>query len=134
MITKRKRGLFVGVTTMDLVYPFPGFPEENTKNKTDGLLIDIGGPATNAAFAFTVLGGEATLVSMVGQNPMSLFIKDRLQSTVFDTWILMRIIRETRKSPPSSSTSRMVPARWLRPNRSLTQLSALLRLIFPVLT
>ena len=80
MITKHRRGLFVGVTTMDLIYPFSGFPEENTKNKTTGLMVDIGGPATNAAYTFAALGGKATLISLVGQNPMSTFIKERLNS------------------------------------------------------
>lgn len=72
-------GLFIGLTSIDLIYPFDHFPIENTKNKSSSRIIDIGGPATNAAFAFTALGGKATLVSLIGQQPFAAFMKGKLR-------------------------------------------------------
>lgn len=72
-------GLFIGTTTIDLIYPLPSFPKENTKNRAEHQLIDIGGPATNAAFTFSALGEKATLVSLIGQNPFSNFTKEKLR-------------------------------------------------------
>ncbi|MDH3649070.1 MAG: PfkB family carbohydrate kinase [Saprospiraceae bacterium] len=71
-------GLFVGITTVDLLYPVDKYPDENTKQHSQGQIMDIGGPATNAAFAFSMLGGTATLVSLIGQHAFSDFMKDKL--------------------------------------------------------
>ena len=73
------KGLFIGLTSIDLIYALPGFPEENTKNKCEGPMIDIGGPATNAAFTFAALGGTATLVSLIGRNSFSAFMNEKLE-------------------------------------------------------
>lgn len=73
------KGLFVGLTSIDIIYPLNHFPEENTKNPSLNGLLDIGGPATNAAFTFAALGGKATLVSLIGQQPFRLFIKEKLE-------------------------------------------------------
>lgn len=72
------RGLFIGLTSIDILYYLNSFPEENTKNKTDQILMDIGGPATNAAYTFQALGGAATLVSLIGQHTLSRFMKAKL--------------------------------------------------------
>ncbi len=73
------RGLFVGLTSIDIIYPLEYFPLEDTKNKTGEEIIDIGGPATNAAFTFRALGGDATLISLLGNTPFSAFIQERLE-------------------------------------------------------
>ncbi|MEM7382158.1 MAG: PfkB family carbohydrate kinase [Bacteroidota bacterium] len=74
------KGLFVGLTSIDIIYPLDGYPEENTKQKCEAPLMDIGGPATNAAYAFQSLGGEATLVSLIGNTPFSAFMIDKIKS------------------------------------------------------
>ena len=73
-------GLFIGTTSIDIISPLPSFPEENSKNRGQKQLIDIGGPATNAAYTFAKLGGNATLISLVGKNPFSQFIHQKLES------------------------------------------------------
>ena len=73
------KGLFIGLTTIDLLYPFEHFPLENTKTNCPSAIMDIGGPATNAAFAFGALGGEATLVSLIGKSPFSDFMSRKLR-------------------------------------------------------
>lgn len=72
------KGLFIGLTTIDLLYLFEYFPLENTKNNCPESIMDIGGPATNAAFAFGALGGEATLISLIGKNSFSDFMREKL--------------------------------------------------------
>ena len=72
------KGLFIGLTTVDLLYSLDGFPLENQKCKAHQSLQEIGGPATNAAFAFSALGGEAVLISPIGQHPWSSFIRSKM--------------------------------------------------------
>lgn len=73
-------GLFIGVTTLDLIYPIAHYPEEDSKTNVDQHDLFLGGPATNAAITFAALGGKATLISSVGNNEWSTMIKDRLRS------------------------------------------------------
>lgn len=72
------KGLFIGLTTVDLLYTLDGFPRENEKYKAQQAMLEIGGPATNAAFAFSALGGEAVLISPVGQHAWSEFIRKKI--------------------------------------------------------
>jgi len=78
------RGLFIGATSIDIIYPLSHFPIEDSKNYTQSEVLDIGGPATNAAFAFSALGGKSTLVSLIGDNPFSNFIQQRLSQYGID--------------------------------------------------
>ncbi len=72
------RGLFIGVTTLDLIYPVEKFPLEDSKTNIEQCLIFLGGPATNAAITFAALGGSATLISAIGKNPWSGLVAERL--------------------------------------------------------
>lgn len=74
------RGLFIGVTTLDLIYPITQYPEEDSKTNVEQLHLFLGGPATNAAITFAALGGKATLISSVGKNEWTPLIKKRLES------------------------------------------------------
>jgi sugar/nucleoside kinase (ribokinase family) len=65
------RGLFVGLTTLDLIYGVTHFPHANEKQVANELAIAAGGPATNAAVTFRHLGNQAILLSAVGQHPLS---------------------------------------------------------------
>lgn len=70
------RGLFIGLTTIDIQYFVDSFPEQNVKIKTTPPDILVGGPAANAALAFAKLNKSANLVSAVGRNSFSEFIVD----------------------------------------------------------
>ncbi|NND35281.1 MAG: sugar kinase [Saprospiraceae bacterium] len=74
------RGLFIGTTTIDLIYPLKHFPEEDSKTNVSHQLLTLGGPATNAAITFATLGGEATLISPVGEHLWAAQIKEQLAS------------------------------------------------------
>lgn len=71
-------GIFVGLLTIDLIYYLKGHLPENFKLKADKQLMFAGGPATNAAITFSALGSKATIVSGLGQSPMSQIARDDL--------------------------------------------------------
>ena len=73
------KGLFIGLTVLDCVYSLPDYPGEDSKNMSSRYLLDIGGPATNAACTFAALGGEATLISGIGKNAFSGFMQEALK-------------------------------------------------------
>lgn len=66
-----KKGLFIGLTTVDVQYFVESWPQPNTKMKTAAPVLAAGGPAANAAIAFSFLGGEAHFVSCIGKNALS---------------------------------------------------------------
>jgi sugar/nucleoside kinase (ribokinase family) len=66
------RGLFVGLTTVDVVYHVETLPQANQKMVAQDYTIAAGGPATNAAIAFRHLGHHhAHLVSAIGQHSLA---------------------------------------------------------------
>lgn len=69
------RGLFVGLTTLDLIYGVSHLPHANEKQVATELAIAAGGPATNAAVTFRHLGNQSVLWSVVGQHPLSELIR-----------------------------------------------------------
>lgn len=71
MPRKPLRGLFVGLTTLDIFYRLENTPRPNSKNIVQDQLIYAGGPAANAAVAFAALGGEATLYTALGRHPLA---------------------------------------------------------------
>jgi sugar/nucleoside kinase (ribokinase family) len=64
-------GLFVGLTTLDLIYGVAHLPQSNQKQTAADLAIAAGGPATNAAVTFRHLGNRAKLLSVLGQHPLT---------------------------------------------------------------
>lgn len=64
------RGLFFGLTTIDVFSFVDQQPGPNQKIKTRGQAVCAGGPAANAAVAFSALDNEACLVSGVGNHPI----------------------------------------------------------------
>ena len=68
------RGLFVGLTTIDIQYFVEEFPQSNVKIKSESPEFLVGGPATNAAVTFAKLGGTVTLLSAVGKNSFTEFV------------------------------------------------------------
>jgi sugar/nucleoside kinase (ribokinase family) len=77
-------GVFVGLSTIDVVYNVAEFPVANTKVAARSQDVFIGGPATNAAFAFSRLGGKATIVAAVGRHPVSNLIRDEVKKFAVD--------------------------------------------------
>jgi sugar/nucleoside kinase (ribokinase family) len=65
------KGLFLGLSTADIVYYLPHHPLNNQKLKAERQMSFAGGPATNAAVAFAAFGNQATLVSGLGRHPLA---------------------------------------------------------------
>lgn len=72
-------GIFVGLSTIDVVYNVDEFPSANSKIVAHSQEVYAGGPATNASIAFTQLGGKSTLVTAVGRHSAAGVIKQELQ-------------------------------------------------------
>lgn len=84
---KNPQGCFVGLTTLDYVFYVDSQPENNAKVKTNTYRRFVGGPAANAAITYALLGGNATLVTCLGNTVESDFIKETLKGygvTVFN--------------------------------------------------
>ncbi|MGC1307971.1 MAG: PfkB family carbohydrate kinase [Phormidesmis sp.] len=79
----KKHGLFIGLTTLDCIYQADHPPATNEKVVADKSLLVAGGPATNAAVAFSQLGGsegnQATLVSVLGEHPLTTLLREDVQ-------------------------------------------------------
>jgi sugar/nucleoside kinase (ribokinase family) len=73
-----KRGLFVGLTTLDLIYQTNQPLMSNHKFVATDMAIAAGGPATNAAIAFQSLGNTARVLSALGEHPLTHMVRDDL--------------------------------------------------------
>ena len=69
--SEKKKGLFVGLCTKDILYYTDDIPAHNHKSKTEDFATYIGGPAANAAITYAVLGGDATLATCLGDSTES---------------------------------------------------------------
>ena len=74
------RGIFVGLSTIDIVYGVDEFPAANTKIAARSQNLFVGGPATNAAVAFAHLGGQAALVTDAGRHTLANMIREELRN------------------------------------------------------
>ncbi len=72
------QAIFVGLSTIDIVYRVDAFPAANTKVAASSQSVFAGGPATNAAIACAHLGCHAALVSAVGRHPLAGLIRQEL--------------------------------------------------------
>lgn len=80
-------GLFVGLTTFDLIHYVDRFPAADEKIQANSRWTGAGGPAANAAAAFSALGGAATLLTGLGGGGLSSASRqdlERLGVTVVD--------------------------------------------------
>jgi sugar/nucleoside kinase (ribokinase family) len=73
------QGIFVGLSTIDIVYGVDAFPKTNSKAAANSQDVYVGGPATNASFTFAHLGGQASLITAVGRHPLSRMVREELQ-------------------------------------------------------
>ncbi|MEI6380183.1 MAG: PfkB family carbohydrate kinase [Cyanobacteriota bacterium ELA615] len=71
-------GLFVGLTTLDLIYLVKEFPQPNQKIVALEQIIASGGPATNAAITYSYLGNKSKLVTILGANSINHLIENDL--------------------------------------------------------
>lgn len=76
---QRDRGLFVGLVTLDLIYLVDRPPLPNQKIVASDYTVSAGGPATNAAVAFSHLGKSAIVLGALGTHPMTQLIRSDLQ-------------------------------------------------------
>ena len=62
-------GVFVGLTTLDVIHRSRQAPGPNEKMTAERQDVAAGGPAANAAVVFAALGGRARLVTALGSGP-----------------------------------------------------------------
>jgi sugar/nucleoside kinase (ribokinase family) len=93
-------GLFVGLTTLDLIYGVAHLPQSNQKQVAQELAIAAGGPATNAAVTFRHLGNQAKLMSAVGQHPLTTLVRADLTTQQVE---LLDLAPQRQAPPPLSS-------------------------------
>jgi len=93
-------GLFIGLTTLDLIYLASHAPTQNQKLVARDYTVSAGGPATNAAITFAHLGHSATLVSSLGCHPITHLIRADLQQ-----WhVMLHDLSPTKSEPPAVSS------------------------------
>lgn len=95
-----KNGLFIGMVTLDLVYLSPKLPANNEKIAALDSTVCAGGPATNAAVAFSYLGDRATLLGVVGTHPITQLIRGDLE----DQKVILADLAPTMTAPPPVSS------------------------------
>jgi len=66
---------FFGRATIDLSYVVKDFPAENDKVFSEAFVMQPGGTALNAAVAFSLLGGKATVISAFGNGELGKLVK-----------------------------------------------------------
>ena len=73
------RGLFVGLTTVDIFNVVDTHPLPDQKIKAHHQTVCAGGPAANAAVAYAAFGNEADLVTGLGDHPTGALALEDLQ-------------------------------------------------------
>ncbi len=73
-------GIFVGLSTIDVVYTVDEFPAANSKVAALSQQVFVGGPATNAAVTFARLGGKPALVTALGRNALAEVVREELKN------------------------------------------------------
>ncbi|MBB5158068.1 PfkB family carbohydrate kinase [Saccharopolyspora phatthalungensis] len=74
------RGVFVGLTTLDVVHHVDVRPAADQKTTASAQFVAAGGPAANAAVTFAGLGGAAVLVTAIGRGALGTVIRADLES------------------------------------------------------
>lgn len=68
-------GVFVGLATLDVIHRITDPPATNQKVTATAQFVAAGGPAANAAVTFAALGGDAVLVTALGDDPVAGLIR-----------------------------------------------------------
>ncbi len=74
------RGLFLGMATVDVIHYVRGTFGNNEKAAAEETRIHAGGPAANAAVTYSLLGGDARLVTFAGSGALTACIEQELSS------------------------------------------------------
>ena len=93
-------GLFVGLTTLDFIYLSDRPLAENQKLVAQDYLTVAGGPATNAAVAFSYFDNHPKLLTVLGQHPLTELIKIDLDNYSVE---IVDLIPQKTDTPPISS-------------------------------
>jgi sugar/nucleoside kinase (ribokinase family) len=93
-------GIFVGLSTVDLIYSVDVHPAANEKCVALAQQAFAGGPATNAAITFSHLGGRATLIAAVGKHALASLVKEELEQYSVE---LIDLTPQSVNPPPISS-------------------------------
>lgn len=75
------RGLFIGLSTIDIQYFVEEYPPANIKIKTNAPQLLVGGPAANAAVTFSHLNNGADLLTAIGDNPFTNYFLSDFRET-----------------------------------------------------
>lgn len=94
------QGLFVGLTTLDCIYLSDQPLEANQKIVAKDYLTAAGGPATNAAVAFSYFGNRGKLLTVLGQHSLNHLIRSDLEKYEIE---IVDLIPQQLFSPPVSS-------------------------------
>jgi sugar/nucleoside kinase (ribokinase family) len=73
-------GVFVGLSTLDVVHQVEAAPGVNQKVTARAQSVAAGGPATNAAVTFAALGGDAVLITALGSGAVAQVIRSDLEA------------------------------------------------------
>ncbi|MGF1604343.1 MAG: PfkB family carbohydrate kinase [Thermosynechococcaceae cyanobacterium] len=76
---QQKLGLFIGLSTLDLIYLAEKPPQANQKIVAIESEIASGGPATNAAVTFAHFGHQTQLLTAMGSHPLTDLIRSDLE-------------------------------------------------------
>lgn len=76
MVSLTTTGIFVGLSTIDIIHHLTEVPKQNQKVTAQSQEILVGGPAANAAVTFAFLGGSTKLVSPVGHHAIAALVRD----------------------------------------------------------
>jgi sugar/nucleoside kinase (ribokinase family) len=95
-----KKGLFVGLVTLDLIYLAEHPPMANQKMVAMDYAVSAGGPATNAAIAFRFLGNSAMILGAIGCHAITHLILTDLQQWQVE---ITDLTPERLEPPPVSS-------------------------------
>jgi hypothetical protein len=68
-------GVFVGLATLDVIHRIARAPAANEKITSTAQFVAAGGPAPNAAVTFAGLGGDAILVTALGDDSVAELIR-----------------------------------------------------------
>ncbi|TPG34977.1 PfkB family carbohydrate kinase [Mycolicibacterium hodleri] len=93
-------GVFVGLATLDVIHRIAKAPAVNQKITSTAQFVAAGGPAANAAVTFAGLGGEAILVTALGDDPVAELIRADLAA--YGVAVVDAAAGTTRKVPISA--------------------------------